>query len=166
MSSRRRGTTWPGRFWVLTTGSPVGCSEQRASNHGADGSGSQICAGPWSLGDAGWLSSSVTRDTARKWRDPLYVHKRSLWPCVEDRLEGARVEAGSPVAGPAAVGARGGGGRAVGGGRDSRQERREVAGSGTRFERRMDEACPLCPPPSDSPGLSLCVPAVPPHPHC
>lgn len=83
---------------------------------------------------------------------------------MEDRLEGARVEAGSPVTGPAAVGARGGGGRAVGGGRDSRQERKEVAGLGTRFERRMDETCPLCPPPSDSPGLSLYDPAVPPTP--
>lgn len=83
---------------------------------------------------------------------------------MEDRLEGARVEAGSPVTGPAAVGARGGGGRAVGGGRDSRQERKEVAGLGTSFERRMDETCPLCPPPSDSPGLSLYDPAVPPTP--
>lgn len=56
----------------------------------------------------------------RKWRDPLHVHERSLWLSVEDRLEGARVEAGSPVSGRAAVGARGGGSRAVGGGRDRR----------------------------------------------
>ena len=45
------------------------------------------------------------------------------------------------------------------------KERRQVAGLGTKFERRMDETCPLCPPPSDSPGLSLYVPAMPPlHP--
>ena len=44
------------------------------------------------------------------------------------------------------------------------KERRQVAGLGTKFERRMDETCPLCPPPSDSPGLSLYVPAMPPSP--
>lgn len=46
------------------------------------------------------------------------------------------------------------------------EERRQVAGLGTTFERRMGETCPLCPPPSDSPELGLYVPAVPPSPPC
>lgn len=131
---------------------------------GAKSSGSQICAGPWILGDAGWLSSSVTRDTARKWRDQLYIREGSLWLCVENRLEGARVGflaqsqalqqwAPEVVAAGLCEEAETGG-----------KERREAAGLGARFERRMGEAWPLCPLPSDSPGLCLCVPALHPCP--
>ena len=42
------------------------------------------------------------------------------------------------------------------------EESRQVAGLGPKFERRMGETCPLCPLPSDPPGLGLYVPAVPP----
>ena len=69
------------------TGSPVRVFWAVRLQSGTKSSGSQICAGPWILGDAGWLSSSVTRNTARKWRDQLYIREGSLWLCVENRLE-------------------------------------------------------------------------------